>query len=129
MADIVQKLMQIPNFVCFSKVPEDEIVTAEKALGVRFSEEYRKYIAEFGAASFEKHELTGICQAEYLNVVSVTLKERSINPEIPEGYYVIENAGIDGILIWQDRKGTVIESYTNKIWKEVASSLSQYLKL
>lgn len=129
MTDFVDTLKQIPGFVCFSKVSKDEIETAERILGVRFSEEYRKYIEDCGAASFKGHELTGVCKVKYLNVVDATMEARKLNPTVPEKYYVIEDANVDGILIWQEAKGEVFESTPWGSWKMVAHSLSQYLKL
>ena len=44
-------------------------------------------------------------------------------------WYVIEEIGVDGIIIWQSPDGTVYETYPNAEAKRLASSLLNYIKL
>lgn len=39
-----------------------------------------------------------------MNVVLVTKRERKLDEAIPNNLYVIENTGLDGIIIWQDEQ-------------------------
>ena len=59
-------------------------------MGVRFAKDYFQYVTQIGVASFDGHELTGICQSNRLDVVSVTRRERQKNPDIDEEWYVVE---------------------------------------
>ena len=77
---------------------------------LKFSDEYRKYLARYGVASANGHEFTGICASSRLNVVDVTISERINNPNIQMDYYVVEQANIDRIVIWQSQTGEIYQS-------------------
>ena len=126
MADIVNLIQQQPSLYVMIGAPEKEINQAEQTLGLHFSADYRAYIAAFGAVSFAGHELTGICKSNRLNVVTVTLSERS-NITVPANWYVLEQANIDSIVLWQSSDGTVYATAPNSKPKKVASSLSEYI--
>lgn len=85
----------------FNGASRAEISEAEKKLNMKFASDCSEYVAKFGAISYYEHELTGVCQAKLLDVVSITLMEREFQ-EVPEGWYVIEQAHIDGIVFGQD---------------------------
>ena len=126
MADIVNLIQQQPSLYVMIGAPEKEINQAEQTLGLHFSADYRAYIAAFGAVSFAGHELTGICKSNRLNVVTVTLRERS-NITVPANWYVLEQANIDCIVLWQSSDGTVYATAPNSKPKKIASSLSEYI--
>ena len=105
---------------------EKDIIDAEKELGLTFSKEYRDYLQAFGSALVNRHFLTGISPAAQMNVVFVTQRERKFNEDIPNNFYVIENTGLDGIVIWQDENGIIYSSSDNGI-KEICDSLVEYL--
>ena len=81
-----------------------------------------------GAIIADGIELTGIAKSEYRNVVSVTKKERILNPKVPDTMYVIENTCIDGIIIWQDTEGYIYQTKPNLEPKKIADSLADYVK-
>lgn len=108
-------------------VDENEIMKVEDTLGVKFADEYRAYISNFGTASFYGHELTGICEGDAsINVVDVTLEERAYFPNIPRGWYVVEQTHIDGIVIWQDEDGCIYRATPNSVVK-ICNSLREYI--
>ncbi len=72
-------------------------------------------------------ELTGIAKSEHRNVVSLTQKERELNPKVPNTMYVVENTCVDGIMIWQDTEGVVYQTTPNTQPVKVASSLYEYI--
>lgn len=76
---------------------------------------------------FNGHVLTGVVDSKRLNVVSMTKTEWEYNPQVPHTMYVIENAGIDGIIIWQDEAGTIYQSMPYKQPKKIAASLAEYV--
>lgn len=107
---------------------KEQIEVASRTLGLSFSEEYLNYLQTFGLAYVNGHELTGIGNIPRNDVVSVTMEKRA-EPHvkaIPEDWYVIEDANIDGIVIWQDTKGFVYMETPGTI-KQIYSSMAEYL--
>lgn len=108
-------------------VSMEQIVKAEKELGVSFAKDYIEYVKKYGAISARGIELTGVTDCERLSVVSVTKKERSMNPNIPANMYVIENLAIDGVLALQDETGKVYTVIPKGSLSPLCSSLSKYI--
>lgn len=127
MNSIVEVVKDLPKMACVGRTSEDAITSAEKALQIRFSNEYRSYLAEFGAVSARRLELTGIISVEYCNVVSATKVAWELNPQAPRTMYVVENTYIDGVVIWQDSAGIVYQTTPNSAPKKIASSLAEYV--
>ena len=128
MSSIISTLKSFSDMLSLPPAKENEISAAEKKLSLTFAPEYREYLYEFGAVAANGHELTGIVNSERLNVVNVTMREWGLNPQVPRSMYVVENAVIDGIIIWQDASGEVFQSSPNTAPKAIAVSLSKYLK-
>jgi len=128
MSTIINVIQSFSDLLFATSVAETEVLGAEERLGLRFSPEYTEYVMEFGAAMGHGHELTGVLNSERLNVVSATIREREINVQIPKNLYVIENPGINGIIIWQDAEGKVYETSPHSAPKVIAGSLAEYLK-
>ncbi len=129
MDNIVKAMQAKQGFVALKGASAEQITKAEAALGVKFSEDYQKYVSAFGIASFENHELTGICASPRLNVVDVTLAERSKNPELPTDWYVLEQMNIDDVTIWQSSTGDVYQSLSGAKIIKLCGSLFEYLDL
>lgn len=128
MADIVNVLRALPEFYSLGGVAADQIADIENALGLRFADDYREYLLAFGVASANGHEFTGICNSRRLNVVDVTNAERRFNPDVPGDWYVLEEANIDGIVIWQNGNGTVFMTQPGKKAIKLADSICAYLE-
>lgn len=126
MTAIIEKLRSFPDLVTLKPAPESEITKAESQLSLKFAADYKKYTAEFGAAAANGHELTGVVSSKRLNVITATKREREINSKIPQTLYVVENTGIDGIIIWQDESGSVFQSMPYAQPRKIASSLIEY---
>lgn len=116
-----KSLLNSPNIVS-----EEEIYNAEEILSLKFAKEYKDYLSEFAYAVFDEHELTGICKISRLNVVDVTLEERNYN-NVPNDWYVIEQANIDGIVIWQSETGEIYQTAPNSEPIKLCDSLSEYI--
>lgn len=112
----------------YAPIPQDCIHQAEKELNVIFSAEYSNYVAEFGVAIFDGHELTGLCDGKRLDVVHITQEQRTFNKLVPNDWYVVECLDIDDIVIWQDSEGVVYATTPNSKPKKIANSLSEYIK-
>lgn len=127
MTNIVDLVKSLPDALPLQPATEAQIKDAELQLRVRFSDEYRTYLMTFGAIMADGLELTGITKAEYRNVVSLTKKERDLNSKVPHTMYVIENACVDGIIVWQDSTGTVYQAMPDQEPKKIASSMCEYI--
>lgn len=126
MLAFVEKLSQYDDFKALRGASLNEIKEAERKLNIEFSDEYKEYLSEYGIATANGYEFTGICQSERLNVVCVTEKEHKNVREIPEGAYVVEQTHIDGIVIWQTRDGAVYKSQGNSFIR-ICDSLYEYI--
>lgn len=127
MEDIIKTLKDVPDFIGGTGRTEAEIESAEKKLGIEFAPDYKTYLKEIGLACFDGHELTGICEDPRLDVVHVTKDQRENNPK-SRSLYVIEEANIDGIVIWQDFSGKIYMTEGNSSPKLIADSLSAYIQ-
>ncbi len=127
MSKIVELINSLPDMLPLKPATEVQITDAELQLRVRFADEYKEYLATFGAIMADGIELTGIAKSEHRNVVSLTKKERELNPKVPNTMYVIENTCVDGIMIWQDTEGVVYQTMPTSTPKKIASSLREYI--
>lgn len=127
MANIIHLLQNLPDFYSLTGASEQGIQDAEEHLGLNFSTEYREYVSSFGVASANGHELTGVCKPTRLNVVNVTLAEREVHSNVPANWYVIEQANIDGIVIWQAPSGEIYQTTPNTTPQLIYSSLAEYI--
>ena len=129
MDDLLESLKKAPGFVCMTPASEEEILEAEKNLGLQFSKEYKSYVSGCGVASIKGHELTGICKSKRLNVVDTTCTARDKIRGIPEDFYVIEEIHVDGIVVWQNTSGSVYLSKPDGTVKKIATSMQEFLSV
>lgn len=108
-------------------VSDEVIASAEQRLGLTFPSQYKDYLKECGILSFASHEITGLGVSGYLNVVEATEAERKLGGTFPEDCVLIENVGVDGILVIMDTEGCVF-SYQNGRENAVAKSFFDYVK-
>lgn len=125
---IVELLKRKEGLIYKTPADDSEICWAEKQLGVSFSSEYKDYLKQFGAASFLGHELTGICSTKELNVVDVTKEVRQYHTNANDEWYVIEQTGIDDMVVWQSKEGWVYLTAPGVLPKMICSSLSEYVE-
>lgn len=116
----------IPNFYTEKGTSAIQIEQAEKALGLNFALDFKECLREFGAVSVGGHELTGFSADKNLDIVEVTQKNWQ-KTNVRKHLYVIEEAHIDGIVIWQDADGVVYETTPNSTPKKIANSLLEYI--
>ena len=129
MADLINSLSSLPDFYSLTGASEEQIAQAERALSLRFADDYRQYVRAFGAVSAAGHELTGVCASRRLNVVEVTLSARAAQLAIPQDWYVLEEANIDGIVIWQSSAGEVFQTQPGAEPVKLAASIREYLNM
>ncbi|WP_165043746.1 SMI1/KNR4 family protein [Adlercreutzia sp. ZJ138] len=125
--DFAETIRALPDFYPANGASVEDIKSAEQKLGLTFSSEYREYLEAFGDASANGHELTGISESIRINVVSVTEAERLRNPGVPTNLYVVEQARVDRIAIWQDEHGAIFQTMPGSKPEKVCESLSEYI--
>lgn len=128
MSRIIETIKKLPELLTLKPVDIEEIENIEIELALRLAEEYKEYLQTFGAVMADNVELTGATKSQNRNVVSVTQREWKANPLIPHTMYVVENVGIDGIIIWQDTSGNIYQSMPNCQAEKIAGSLADYLE-
>lgn len=128
MKDIIQTISNLKDMRFIKPISMEQIIEAEKELGVNFANDYTKYVEKYGAISAKDIELTGVTTCERLNVISVTKRERNMNPNIPTNMYVIANIAIDGLITLQDETGKVYTVTPNESPKLSHKSLSEYIE-
>ena len=121
-------LSTLRDFTCVGK-PDDisSIDKAEAELELSFSEDYKALAAQYGAISYRGHHLSGISPFPGNDVVALTKENRSYNSAVPMNLYVIEEAHIDGIVIWQDSSGRVYQTQPSIEPKQIFDCLYDYI--
>jgi hypothetical protein len=122
----LNKLKEKEGFMCLNGASEKQVETAEKELSLKFATDYKDYVNMMGAATFNGHELTGVCSSDRLNVVSVTKEERILAVEVPNDWYVLEQVHIDGIVIWQEMTGNIYRTVPNGKTEKIARCIAEY---
>ena len=123
---IIEKINKIEKLYHTEGCSFKQIKEAQLELGITFPDEYIDIIKKYGAISFYGTEWTGINVGGYLNVVSATKQEREMNSAFPLDCFVLENQGIDGLIVICNEKGEIFSIQYSKIEK-IYSSISDYL--
>lgn len=126
--EILELMGELDDIFYLDQPEEDAIKNAELELDLSFSYEYKEYVRTGGAICGGGIELTGITKFERLNVVSVTKREKRINPLIDDDMYVVEVVGIDGMVVLQNETGTIFTAQPNVAPKKLFNSLSEYVE-
>lgn len=106
----------------------EQVIAAEKQLGLQFPDEYRRYVLEYGAISFGSHEFTGLNVEEHIDVVQVTLLERSVRESLPADCIVVQLLGIEGLTIIQDSDGAIFQIDEAGRRERIADSFAVYIR-
>ncbi len=114
----------------FTKEPAtaDEIEKAEKKLGVKFAEDYKQLLMEFGWVESSEITLNTVSDKIMSNVVKDTefLRETKLM-EIPDNMYAICNFGIDLIFFLQDENGYIYEISPYTELRKINDSLVEFI--
>ena len=129
MKSFVESLKMCEDFYHACGANDAQVKLAEEKLSLKFSADFVDYLRNFGIASANGHEFTGVINPSRLNVVDVTFEERIQYPMVPLQWYVIEQANIDGIVIWQSSTGEIYQTAPNVEPIKLCDSLSEYLAL
>lgn len=126
MSMIIEKISKIKKLYHAKGCTFKQIKEAQAELGITFPEDYMDIVKEYGAISFYGTEWTGLNVDDYLNVVSVTKQEREMNSSFPSDCFVLENQGIDGLIVICNEVGEVYSLQYSKIEK-IHDSIASYL--
>lgn len=127
MSKIFEVINDLNDVISLTPATQVEITKVETELELVLADEYKEYVGRYGAILADGVELTGVAKSKNRNVIEVTRREWELNPLVPKNLYVIENLGIDGVIIWQDSEGKIYESIPNSSVRHIAESLSEYL--
>lgn len=123
---LITIMSNLEDFCSMKPATEAEVIAAENELGLKFADDYKEYVLQYGAISASGIELTGVTTAKRLDVVAVTKTERELGT-IPPDMYVIENVAIEGIVMLQNAAGEVFSTAPNEPLKRVCNSLTEYI--
>ena len=127
MSAILEEIKEIPKLYHTTGCSAEQLTKAEAELGMTFPTEFREYVQKYGAISFYKTEWTGLQVEGYLNVIEATKQERELNPAFPRDCFVLENLGIEGLIVAVDKAGQVWEIQGEEK-QLLCNSLREYLK-
>lgn len=127
MSDILKVISGIDGLKSIGGCTEEQISIAENKLKLRFPEEYKAYLLNYGAIRFNGVELCGLNTHGYLNVIEATEQEKSVNTSFPEKMFVVEDLGVDAKLIIADEKGMIYLLQRDKK-KVICNSFSEYVE-
>lgn len=128
MSKIIEVIDSLEDLLPLKKATKEDVENIEKELGLALAEEYKEYLLNYGAIMADDIELTGVAKSKNRDVIQVTKREWEANEKVKHNLYVIENVGIDGIIIWQDETGKIYESTPNHEAKQIAESLAEYIE-
>ncbi len=120
-------LSSLKGFSCTGKPDIALVGKAEADLGLTFAEDYKALTTQYGAISYYRHNLSGISPYPGNDVVSLTKENRTYNSKVPMNLYVVEEAHIDGIVIWQDSSGRIYQTQPNTAPKLIFDCLYDYI--
>lgn len=127
MKSIIEELKNKRDFYSEKGATAEQIESAEKELKLKFAEDYKEYLLQFGTVSCGGHELTGFSADASLDVVHVTIENIKCNPNIKKSFYVIEETHIDGIVIWQSESGEIYSAEYKDEPQRIYGSLAEYI--
>ena len=128
MSKIINVINGLENLLPLKPALIEDVENIEIELALPLAEEYKEYLLKYGAIMADDVELTGVAKSKNRDVVQVTQREWVANNKIKHNLYVVENVGIEGIIIWQDGSGKIYESSPNNGAKQIANSLAEYLE-
>ena len=127
MSKIIEIIEGLEDVISLVPATKEDVERVEQELDLVLADEYKEYLYQYGAVLTDEVELTGIAKSKSRDVVSVTKREWELNPSVAHNLYVVENLGIDGMIIWQDQEGKIYESVPNKEVVCIAQSLAEYM--
>lgn len=127
MSTLIEELKKKGNFYCEKGASIEMIKKAEEVLNLRFADDYKEYLQQFGSVSCGGHELTGVSEDPELDVVKVTIKNLEKNKKVSIPLYVVEETHMDGRVIWQSETGEIFKTEYKEAPEKIFGSLTEYV--
>lgn len=100
--------VSMESFEAGEPATQQDILQAERELGLKFCPDYIAFLKKFGVLSVGSHEIYGLgSKAGHLNVVAGTQEVSKYFKT--KSLYVIENVGVDSVFIAADSRGNLYE--------------------
>ena len=128
MSEIINKIKSIKGVNRSKGCTEEQLKEAQDALGMVFPTEYIEYVREFGCIDFGSTEWTGLNIKGYLNTVTATEDEKSVNASFPEKCFVLDDLNIDAKKVIVNEKGEVFMLQYEKV-TPLCKSITEYLDM
>ena len=124
--NLIEKIKKIDNLGKIEGCTLEQVKEAETNLGMKFPSDFVEYVMNFGCIDFGATEWTGLNIKGFLNVVTATEREKSVNKSFPPKCFVLEDFNIDAKKVIVSEEGKVyILQYDNVT--QIAESISEYL--
>ncbi|MBO0451876.1 SMI1/KNR4 family protein [Enterococcus sp. MJM16] len=98
--DKAKRIIQENDYLVddFGGAQKNSIEKAQKILGVEFPEDYKLFLADFGALTFGSIEIYGVCKEDFADsgipdTVWATLNERELI-QMPKQLIILYNSGM-----------------------------------
>lgn len=127
MSNIISTIKKLPGMEYLLPASIEDIKKAEEKLNLIFADDYKEYLSFFGMVWSDIIAISGISNDEDYGVVELTNKLRLTHTNIPLDFYAIEDVGVDGLVIWQNKTGVVYQSVPNHKPVRIFDNLSDFL--
>lgn len=108
-------------------IEEKDIEELENKLNLKLDNSMYKYLKNIGSFSYKSKEFFGLGVKGYRNILNTTLEERELSEMFPKDCLVLENIGIDGLLILVNTKGQILEWTSSGHKKIISNNLEDFL--
>lgn len=102
------------------------IKEAEEKLNFKFPQTFTNILGQLGVISIGADEFQGLGINGHLNIVDTTLEERKLAAGNLDNYAVLQNIGVEGILIVFDEDDRVYE-YQDGDFQNLLSTTEEYI--
>lgn len=126
MNKLKQKLIEL-NIYKDRNVTDSDIKELEDKLNLKLDKSMCLYLKDICLFSYKDKEFLGLGVKGYRNILKATLEERELNDSFPKDCLVLQNVGVDGLLVLVNTKGQVIEWTTSGNNKIVSNNLEKFL--
>lgn len=123
----LNKIRELPDLSTKVEANKSQIKSAEEKLGLRFSDDFKEYVSNFGAIRFYATEWTGFNTDDYCDVVKTTLEARQLYDNFPKDMFILEDLHIDSLLILSDSQGRIYQ-WQNGNLEKIHNSIEDYLE-
>ena len=108
-------------------VEEKDIKELENKLNLKLDNSMYEYLKNIGSFSYKSKEFFGLGVKGYRNILNATLEERELSESFPKDCLILQNIGIDGLLILVNTKGQVLEWMPSGHKKIISNNLEDFL--